>query len=130
MKSCIGFRTPASATVLRVQPFRKPLPTAAIFLAFIAACLVFATAAQNATIVGVDSIRADDLRQKLTYLASEKFKGRGNGTPELNMAADYIAGIFEKSGLKPASDNGTYLQHFDIYSARLGNSNALRIQTM
>jgi hypothetical protein len=77
---------------------------------------------------GIASIRADELREKLTYFASEKFKGRGNGTPELNLAADYIGGVFEKSGLKPAGDAGTYYQHFDIYSSRLGPKNELRIR--
>src|SRR5438093_12678290 len=100
-----------------------------VLLSCAAACLIFTTAAQNPTATGVDSIRADDLRQKLTYIASEKFKGRGNGTPELNMAAEYIAGIFEKNRLKPVGDNGTFYQHFDIYSAHLGGHNELRIQS-
>jgi len=78
---------------------------------------------------GIDSIRADELRQKLTYIASEKFKGRGNGTPELNMAAEYIAGIFEQNGLKPAGDAGTYFQHFYVYSSQLGKNNELHVTT-
>ena len=69
-----------------------------------------------------------DLRQKLAYIAAEKFNGRGNGTPELNMAADYIAGVFQKSGLKPVGDAGTFFQRFDIYSSSLGLKNDLRIQ--
>src|SRR5262245_41251950 len=101
------------------------------FEAVIAPCLVvwlvLTSAAQIPATTGVESIRADELRQKLTYLASEKFKGRGNGTPELNMAAEYIAGVFEKNGLKPVGDRGTYYQHFQIYSSRLGQNNSLRI---
>jgi hypothetical protein len=92
------------------------------------AWLIFAGAAQAPAATGVGSIRAEGLRQKLTYFASEKFKGRGNGTPELNMAADYIAGIFEKNGLKPSGDAGTYFQHFDIYSSRLGPKNELHVR--
>ena len=77
-----------------------------VLLSCAAACLIFTTAAQNPAATGVDSIRADELRQKLTYIASEKFKGRGNGTPELNLAADYIAGVFQKNGIKPAAGSG------------------------
>ena len=66
-------------------------------LSSVIACLVLTTSAQSPATIGLDSIRAEELRQKLTYIASEKFKGRGNGTPELNMAAEYIAGIFEKT---------------------------------
>lgn len=92
------------------------------------AWLVFAGAAQAPAASGVGSIRAEDLRQKLTYFASEKFKGRGNGTVELDLAADYVASIFQKNGLKPAGDAGTYFQHFDIYSSRLGSKNELQVR--
>jgi hypothetical protein len=96
----------------------------------LAVWLVFTSAAQTPATTGVDSIRAEELRQKLTYIASEKFKGRGNGTAELDMAADYIAGVFQKNGLKPAGDAGSFYQHFDIYSARLGSKNQLRFENV
>jgi Peptidase family M28 len=99
------------------------------FLSFLIVWLVFSSAAQSPATTGVDSIRAEELRQKVSYIASEKFKGRGNGTPELNMAADYIAGIFEKNGLKPAGDTGTYYQRFNVYSSRLGSNNELRVRS-
>jgi hypothetical protein len=105
---------------------------AAFFASPVLAWLVLTGAAQTPPPAGVGSgltsIRAEELRQKLTYVASERFKGRGNGTPELNLAAEYIAGVFEKSGLKPAGDAGTYYQHFDIYSSRLGPKNDLHIR--
>src|SRR5206468_790250 len=91
------------------------------------ACLVFTTTAQGPAPNRVDSIHAEELREKITFLASEQFKGRGNGTNELNLAAEYIADTFASNGLKPAGDNGGYYQHFDIYSSRLGSNNDLRI---
>lgn len=48
------------------------------------------------------------------WLASDDLKGRGDGSPELNRAADYIALEFRRIGLKPAGDHGTYFQDFDI----------------
>jgi len=98
-----------------------------VLLSCAAACLIFTTAAQNTTATGVDSIRADELRQKLTYIASEKFKGRGNGTPELKMAADYIAEVFQKNGIRPAAGDGQYDQFFEMYTSRLGPDNDVRI---
>ena len=60
------------------------------------------------------------------YLASDELKGRGNGTPELDQAADYIAQHFRQFGLKPAGDGGTYLQHFMMtVGAELGPKNSL-----
>ncbi len=46
----------------------------------------------------------------IKYLASEELKGRGLGTPELDVAAKYISEKFKKAGLK--SINGTYYQKF------------------
>ena len=99
--------------------------TIASFVSFLVVFLVFTIAGQSPPSSGLDSIRAGELREKLTYISSEKFKGRGNGTPELNLAADYIAGIFEKNGLKPAGPGGDYRQKFVVYSSRLGGNNGL-----
>lgn len=46
----------------------------------------------------------------LKYLASDEMKGRGPGTPELDVAADYIAGKFKEVGLEPMG--GSYFQQF------------------
>ena len=43
------------------------------------------------------------------------------------MAADYIADVFKKNGLKPAGDSGTYLQNFRMFTARLGPGNSFRV---
>ena len=44
------------------------------------------------------------------YLASEELKGRGLGTPEIDLAAEYIAKEFKEAGLKPFDK--TYYQKF------------------
>lgn len=49
------------------------------------------------------------MRNDVYYLASDKLRGRGAGTPELEQAADYIARRFAKIGLRPVSAQG-YLQ--------------------
>ena len=109
----------------RSYSFRIQL--AGFLFSILTACLVFTTTAQGPAPNRVDSIHAEELREKVTFLASEQLKGRGNGTHELNLAAEYIAGTFAGNGLKPAGDNGGYYQHFDIYSSRLGSNNDLRI---
>jgi Peptidase family M28/PDZ domain/PA domain len=64
------------------------------------------------------------------YLASDELKGRGNGTPELDQAADYIAQHFRQFGLKPAGDGATYLQHFMLtVGAELGPNNSLTFES-
>ena len=66
--------------------------------------------------------------QHVRFLASDALKGRGDGSPELDQAADYIAEQFRQIGLTPAGDNGTFFQNFDITTgAQLGKDNALTI---
>src|SRR5437763_3456374 len=45
----------------------------------------------------------------IKYLASDQLQGRNTGTPGHRKAAEYIAGEFERAGLKPAGTDG-YLQ--------------------
>jgi len=64
----------------------------------------------------------------VAYLASDAMKGRGDGSPELDQAADFIAEQFRQAGLRPAGDNGTYFQGFEITTgARIGAGNVLQI---
>jgi Peptidase family M28/PDZ domain/PA domain len=47
------------------------------------------------------------------YLASDELQGRGNGSPGLERAGDYIAAALRTDGLAPAV-NDTYFQPFEI----------------
>jgi hypothetical protein len=49
----------------------------------------------------------------LWYLASDALRGRGYGTPELDMAAAYIATCFKKAGIKPVAGASGYYQPFN-----------------
>ncbi|MCI0685601.1 MAG: M28 family peptidase [Gemmataceae bacterium] len=59
---------------------------------------------------------AIELRMRLdvTYLASDDCEGRGVGTKGLDLAADYIAKQFERSGLRPGGVKGTWFQPFSM----------------
>src|SRR5258706_3437021 len=64
----------------------------------------------------------------VTYLASDELKGRGDGSPELDRAADYIAEQFRLAGLSPAGEAKSYFQGFDITpGARLGAQNQISV---
>jgi hypothetical protein len=72
---------------------------------------------------------AQEFLEPIKYLASDQLKGRGDGTPELDKAAKYIAGHFRQFGLRPGGDNGTYLQHFTlVVGATLGHNNSMHWQ--
>jgi hypothetical protein len=68
------------------------------------------------------------LLDHIKFLASDELKGRGDGSPELEKAADYIADKFRAAGLRPGGDNGTWFQPFDLVAGlSIGNGNELSI---
>lgn len=67
---------------------------------------------------GAASITESDLKQWLTYLASDELQGRATYTEGLGIAAGYIAEHLRDWGVKPAGDNGTYLQTVFVRSVR------------
>ena len=89
---------------------------------FVAAAVAAATLApQN------DSIRQDDLRADLFFLAGDSLRGRLTDTEENRAAADFIRSRFERMGLKPAAPNNSYFQAYNLMTATLGDGNALDI---
>jgi Zn-dependent M28 family amino/carboxypeptidase len=63
----------------------------------------------------------------IEYLASDAMQGRNTGSPEHRKAAQYVAGEFERSGLKPAGTSG-YLQPMKFQARQIvedGSSLAL-----
>src|SRR6185436_1719265 len=90
-----------------------------------AVVLFHSLAAAPADMSGLSATRyLDDVR----YLASDELKGRGDGSPELDQAADYIAEQFRKAGLQPAGEGGSYFQNFEITTgATFGAKNELQV---
>jgi Zn-dependent M28 family amino/carboxypeptidase len=56
------------------------------------------------------SVNPENIRWHVKFLAHDLLEGRGTGQRGGDIAAEYIATQFALYGLKPAGDNGTYLQ--------------------
>jgi Zn-dependent M28 family amino/carboxypeptidase len=74
-----------------------------------------------------DSIRQQDMKADLFFLAGDAFRGRLTGTAENNLAAQFIASRFQRLGLKPVGADGTYFQPFHLATATLGPGNRLEV---
>ncbi|OGU77812.1 MAG: aminopeptidase [Ignavibacteria bacterium RBG_16_34_14] len=73
-------------------------------------------------------ITSKEIKDHITYLASDQLKGRFTGTPELKMAADYIEEQFQSYGLKPLFEE-SYSQSFNFISGvQLTNDNYLELK--
>ena len=63
-----------------------------------------------AAIAAMENIRPANIEQQVRFLSHDLLEGRGTGQRGGDIAAEYIATQFALYGLKPAGDNGTYMQ--------------------
>lgn len=63
-----------------------------------------------AAIAAFQKIDAERIRAHVRFLSHDLLEGRGTGQRGGDVAAEYIATQFALDGLKPAGDNGTYMQ--------------------
>ncbi len=95
-----------------IQTMRK------IFLSLVISLFTLCGIAQKV------EIKADDLQEYVTFLASDSLKGRKPGTPEMEVAAGYIRDHFASAGLKMLSEDG--FQWFDVVlGVKAGEENHL-----
>ncbi len=74
------------------------------------------------------TIAESDLKQWLTYLASDELEGRQIFTEGYGLAAQYIAERLKEAGVKPGGDNGGYFQSVKQHSYRITNNSTLTIE--
>ncbi|HRH99318.1 MAG TPA: M28 family peptidase, partial [Prosthecobacter sp.] len=73
-------------------------------------------------------IRPEDMKQQVTYLASDALGGRLTGTEGEKLATKYVADVFQKIGLAPMGDDDTYFDNFDFTAGvALGEGNSLTL---
>lgn len=60
--------------------------------------------------VGMESIRVEELMEKVERLASDEFQGRLPGTPGEELTINYLAEQFRRNGLSQARSDGSYFQ--------------------
>jgi Zn-dependent M28 family amino/carboxypeptidase len=64
----------------------------------------------GAAFTAMETINPEHIRWHVRYLSHDLLEGRGTGQRGGDIAAEYIATQFAEYGLKPAGDNGSYLQ--------------------
>ncbi|HEY6621287.1 MAG TPA: M28 family peptidase [Steroidobacteraceae bacterium] len=72
----------------------------------------------SAVTASMQEIDRRRIRAHVQFLANDLLEGRGTGTRGGDIAANYIAAQFALYGLKPAGDNGTYLQKVDFVGVK------------
>ena len=64
----------------------------------------------GAAYAALETINPEHIRWHVRFLSHDLLEGRGTGQRGGDLAAEYIATQFAEYGLKPAGDNGTYMQ--------------------
>ena len=59
------------------------------------------------------------IKAHVVFLASDAMRGREAGSPEFDIAAQYVASQFYAAGLRPGGDQGGYLQHVPLVAYKL-----------
>src|SRR6476659_5974707 len=95
--------------------------SAGLLLTFIAFCQEKAPA--------IDTIRRDELKADLFFLASDAMQGRLTGSPEYGIAAEWIAARYARLGLQPVAPDGSFFQRFDLILSHLADGNKLTVSS-
>src|SRR5882762_3532207 len=59
-------------------------------------------------------VNKSDAQAHITFLASDEMRGRGTGSPEIAIAANYIAAQFKLMGVKALPGSKTYFQEVGL----------------
>jgi hypothetical protein len=78
------------------------------------------SAAQVTRAIG--TITEADYRARIGVIADDSMRGRGTPSPELEKVASWIAGEFQRFGLRPGGDSGSFLQRYRIRRSMLDST--------
>ena len=73
------------------------------------------------------AITQADLKKDLYDLADAHFRGRSGGTLDELKAAMWIAEKYRAIGLRPAGEDGTYFQYFNMWRNRISDQSTIQI---
>ena len=95
-------------------------------LAALAAVLPAGLAAQSPNDLrkAADGITSKLVYERLSVIAHDSMGGRNTPSPGLEKTAAYIVSLYQKAGLKPAGENGTWYQRYPLVRKRVNQATA------
>lgn len=97
--------------------------------ALVAAVLAFQAPglAQMRKPTGVSAITPADMKEWLSYIASDQLQGRQVYTEGLGLAAAYIADHLKDWGVKPGGDDGSYFQVVKVLGVNVKRNSSVTV---
>lgn len=74
-----------------------------------------------------ESIKGDDLKEWLSYIASDELQGRATYSAGLDLAAAYISNHLRAWGVKPAGDNPSFLQTVRVLGVKTTSRSSVTV---
>ena len=90
--------------------------------------IVAGNAIQAAPKGGAPAIEVRDLREWLTYIASDDLKGRAVFSEGLGLAASYIENHLREWGVRPGGDHGSYLQTVRVVGVKATSHSSVTVE--
>lgn len=81
--------------------------------------LLISIAAKSQTITAKQYVLPSDLKEWISFLASDDMRGRRNGSPEMQKASEWIAGKFREYNILPLQSSGDYIQNYSFTSRQI-----------
>src|SRR6185369_12016228 len=100
-----------------------------LYATLVAAVLVFQAPglAQMRKPTGVSAITPADMKEWLSYIASDQLQGRQVYTEGLGLAAAYIADHLKEWGVKPGGDDGSYFQVVKVLGVNVKRNSSVTV---
>ena len=118
---------------LKINLFRRQIVSAAMLFALLTGQIFAQTVAPvksnlSATETELtDKITVASIKEMTAALSAPEMEGRGTMQPGGDKAANWIADRFQKMGLKPLGDKGSYLQKIDFKESVFTPETSLKI---
>lgn len=96
-------------------------------IAVLVAALSAAIVAQTGRAPQIDTIRERELKADLFFLSSDAMQGRLTDTPTNGIAADWVRSRFDRVGLKPGGQDGSFDHRYELMAASLGAGNQMTV---
>jgi len=75
----------------------------------------------------LSAIKEADIKKDIFELAGDAFRGRRAGTLDELRAAAWVAQKAQEAGLKPAGEDGTYFQFYNIHRIRVSSKAIVKV---
>lgn len=99
-----------------------------IFSLLISVALLLGSVPAQTRQSGKATVKEEDLKEWLSYLASDELEGRATFSEGLGLAAAYIAQQLKSWGVKPGGDNGSYFQRVKVLGVKSTNNSTLAVE--